>query len=328
MLFNKKALIFLIIISCYLSFKNKNTFSFSTPKGFPKLKVPDDNPITEYKIELGKMLFFDKMMSRDSSISCASCHNPKYAFTDQLKKSRGIKGRATSRNTPTLMNIAYNNSFLRDGVNPSLEAQVIVPIHEKNEFDFHILLLAERMKKNQKYMQLSMKAFGEEPNPKIISNAIATYERTLISGNSRFDKFYYHGDSNALNGSEIRGLKLFYEDLNCTSCHSGFNFSNGEIVNIGLYEKYSDIGKMRVSLNESDNGKFKVPTLRNISITYPYMHDGSMKSLEEVVDHYISGGKMNANKDKRINPVNISEKEKHDLIAFLKSLTDSSFNVR
>ena len=328
MLYNKKTFIFFFVISFCISFKNKKTSSFSIPKGFPEFSIPVDNPITEDKIKLGKMLFFDKMLSRDSSISCASCHNPEYAFTDQLKKSIGIKGRVSTRNSPTLMNVAYNSSFLRDGVNPSLEAQVIVPIHEKNEFDFHILLAAERMKKNNEYVQLSIKAFGEEPNPKIISNAIATYERTLLSGYSRFDKFYYYGDSTALSTSEVRGMKLFFNDLNCTSCHSGFNFSNGGIVNIGLYEKYNDIGKMRVSLNEIDNGKFKVPTLRNISVTYPYMHDGSLGSLNEVIDHYISGGKMNPNKDKRIEPIKITQNEKIDLIAFLESLTDSSFIVR
>ncbi len=327
MLFNKKVLLFLIITFFFFSFKNKTIF-FSVPSDFPKLVVPKENPITSEKIRLGKMLFFDKMLSRDSSISCASCHNPKYAFTDQLKKAKGVKDRMVSRNTPTLTNIAYNHSFLRDGVNPSLEAQVIVPIHEKNEFDFHILLVAERMKKNKKYVELSKKAFGEEPNPKVISNAIASYERTLISSNSRFDQYNFHGDSLALNASEIRGMKLFYNNLNCSSCHSGFNFSNGEIVNTGLYENYNDVGKMRVTLDQSDNGKFKVPTLRNISITYPYMHDGNIKTLEEVIDHYIKGGEKNPNKDERIKPFNLSKLQKQDLIAFLKCLTDSSFIAR
>ena len=165
-----------------------------TPLGFPKINVPNDNPITKAKIDLGEKLFFEKLLSRDSSISCASCHNPSYAFTDGLQKARGIKNRKVSRNTPTLTNIAYNTSFLRDGVNPSLEAQVIVPIHEKNEFDFHILLVAERLKKKKEYVALFEKAFGEMPSPKLISNAIATYERTLISGNSRYDKFMFHKD--------------------------------------------------------------------------------------------------------------------------------------
>ena len=295
-----------------------------TPLGFPKINVPNDNPITKAKIDLGEKLFFEKLLSRDSSISCASCHNPSYAFTDGLQKARGIKNRKVSRNTPTLTNIAYNTSFLRDGVNPSLEAQVIVPIHEKNEFDFHILLVAERLKKKKEYVALFEKAFGEIPSPKLISNAIATYERTLISGNSRYDKFMFHKDSSALSNKEIRGMQLFNKH-NCVSCHSGFNFTNGEVVNNGLYENYEDIGKMRVTLDPSDKGAFKVPTLRNVALTAPYMHDGSVKSLEAVIDHYIKGGFVNPNKDKRIKSISLSENEKQDLVAFLECLTDSSF---
>ena len=298
-----------------------------TPLGFPKINVPNDNPITKPKIDLGEKLFFEKLLSRDSSISCASCHNPSYAFTDGLQKARGIKDREVTRNTPTLTNIAYNTSFLRDGVNPSLEAQVIVPIHEKNEFDFHILLVAERLKKKKEYVALFEKAFGEMPSPKLISNAIATYERTLISGNSRYDKFMFHKDSSALSNKEIRGMRLF-DKLNCISCHSGFNFTNGEVVNNGLYENYDDLGKMRVTLDPKDRGSFKVPTLRNIALTSPYMHDGSLKTLEEVINHYAKGGENNENKDKRVLPFKLNDEEKLELMAFLQSLTDSSFITR
>ena len=298
-----------------------------TPLGFPNINVPNDNPITKAKIDLGKKLFFEKLLSRDSSISCASCHNPSYAFTDGLQKARGIKNREVTRNTPTLTNIAYNNSFLRDGVNPSLEAQVIVPIHEKNEFDFHILLVAERLKMKKEYVALFEKAFGEMPSPKLISNAIATYERTLISGNSRYDKFMFHKDSSALSNKEIRGMQLFNKH-NCVSCHSGFNFTNGEVVNNGLYENYDDLGKMRVTLDPKDRGSFKVPTLRNIALTSPYMHDGSLKTLEEVISHYAKGGENNENKDNRVVPFKLNDEEKLELMAFLQSLTDSSFITR
>ena len=297
------------------------------PFGFPDIIVPEDNPMSDAKIELGKKLFFEKLLSRDSSISCATCHNPKYAFTDGLEKAKGIKDREVSRNTPTLTNIAYNTSFLRDGVNPSLEAQVIVPIHEKNEFDFHILLAAERLKKKKEYVDLSLAAFGEIPNPKVISNAIASFERTLISGNSRYDQFTFQKDSSALSINELRGMHLFNKH-NCVSCHSGFNFTNGEVVNNGLYQHYEDIGKMRVTLDSNDKGAFKVPTLRNVALTAPYMHDGSLKSLEAVVDHYIKGGFDNPNKDNRIKELSLSENDKQDLVAFLKCLTDSSFIVR
>ena len=322
-----KTLLFSLVLFAVLTSSNLKLNQIEIPFGFPKIIVPEDNPLSEAKIELGKKLFFEKLLSRDSSISCATCHNPKYAFTDGLEKAKGIKDREVSRNTPTLTNIAYNTSFLRDGVNPSLEAQVIVPIHEKNEFDFHILLAAERLKKKKEYVDLSLAAFGEIPNPKVISNAIASFERTLISGNSRYDQFTFQKDSSALSINELRGMHLFNKH-NCVSCHSGFNFTNGEVVNNGLYQHYEDIGKMRVTLDSNDKGAFKVPTLRNVALTAPYMHDGSLKSLEAVVDHYIKGGFDNPNKDNRIKELRLSEKDKQDLVAFLKCLTDSSFIVR
>ena len=322
-----KTLLFSLVLFAVLTSSNLKLNQIEIPFGFPKIIVPEDNPLSEAKIELGKKLFFEKLLSRDSSISCATCHNPKYAFTDGLEKAKGIKDREVSRNTPTLTNIAYNTSFLRDGVNPSLEAQVIVPIHEKNEFDFHILLVAERLKKKKEYVDLSLAAFGEIPNPKVISNAIASFERTLISGNSRYDQFTFQKDSSALSVNEIRGMHLF-NNHNCVSCHSGFNFTNGEVVNNGLYQQYEDIGKMRVTLDPKDKGAFKVPTLRNVALTAPYMHDGSLKSLEAVVDHYIKGGFDNPNKDNRIKKLSLSENERQDLVAFLKCLSDSSFIVR
>ena len=322
-----KTLLFSLVLFAVLTSSNLKLNQIEIPFGFPEIIVPEDNPLSEAKIELGKKLFFEKLLSRDSSISCATCHNPKYAFTDGLEKAKGIKNREVSRNTPTLTNIAYNTSFLRDGVNPSLEAQVIVPIHEKNEFDFHILLAAERLKKKKEYVDLSLAAFGEIPNPKVISNAIASFERTLISGNSRYDQFTFQKDSSALSINELRGMHLFNKH-NCVSCHSGFNFTNGEVVNNGLYQHYEDIGKMRVTLDSNDKGAFKVPTLRNVALTAPYMHDGSLKSLEAVVDHYIKGGFDNPNKDNRIKELRLSEKDKQDLVAFLKCLTDSSFIVR
>ena len=322
-MFNK--LLYGIVFLFFLSKPFKKESILLIPDGFPDPEIPIDNELTLERIEYGKKLFFEKLLSRDSSISCASCHQPQLAFTDGRKTAIGIKNRVVSRNTPTLTNIVYNTSFLRDGVNPSLEAQVIVPIHEKTEFDFQILLVAERLKKIDAYVQLSTKAYGEIPNPENISKAIASYERTLISGNSRFDKFYYSDDSSALTDSEKRGMDLFYNQLYCADCHSGFNFSNGEIVNNGLYKEYQDIGKMRLTLNDKDNGLFKVPTLRNISVTEPYMHDGSLSSLEEVIDHYAKGGEGHDNQHPSIVSFNINEEEKADLISFLFCLTDSSF---
>ncbi len=322
-MFNK--LLYGLIFLIFLSKPFKKESILLIPEGFPDPEIPVDNELTLERIEYGKKLFFEKLLSRDSSISCASCHQPQLAFTDGRKTAVGIKNRVVSRNTPTLTNIVYNKTLLRDGVNPSLEAQVIVPIHEKNEFDFQILLVAERLKKIDAYVQLSKKAYAEIPNPDNISKALASYERTLISGNSRFDEFYYSGDSLALTDNEKRGMDLFYNQLYCTECHSGFNFSNGEIVNNGLYKEYQDIGKMRLTLNEKDNGLFKVSTLRNISVTGPYMHDGSIATLEEVIDHYAKGGEGHDNQHPSIVSFEINEEEKEDLISFLFCLTDSSF---
>lgn len=324
MSFNKLKVLALALFFFLISFTRNKVYYSIIPKGFPELSIPADNELTNEKIELGKKLFFEKLLSRDSSISCASCHKPELAFTDGLKNPKGIKDRLVSRNTPTLTNIAYNKNFLRDGVNPTLEAQALVPIHEKNEFDFHILLAAERLKKKPSYVQLFEKAYGGIPTPKLITKAIASYERTLISGNSRYDQYIYQNKKHALSSSEKKGLKLFNK-LYCVSCHSGFNFSNGEIVNNGLYEKYEDVGKMRVSLKEIDNGCFKVPTLRNIALTAPYMHDGSIQTLEEVIDHYMQGGNSHPNKHPFIKPFSLDNSDRKNLVLFLKSLSDSSF---
>lgn len=324
MSFNKLKVLALALFFFLISFTRNKVYYSIIPKGFPELSIPADNELTNEKIELGKKLFFEKLLSRDSSISCASCHKPELAFTDGLKNPKGIKDRLVSRNTPTLTNIAYNKNFLRDGVNPTLEAQALVPIHEKNEFDFHILLAAERLKKEPSYVQLFEKAYGGVPSPSLIVKSIASFERTLISGNSRYDQYIYQNKKYSLSSSEIKGLNLFNK-LNCVSCHNGFNFSNGEIVNNGIYENYDDVGKMRVTNQEKDNGCFKVPTLRNIALTAPYMHDGSFETLGDVIDHYSKGGKNNINKHPSISPFVITKSEKENLISFLKTLTDSSF---
>ena len=265
------------------------------------------------------------MMSRDSSLSCASCHQPQFAFSDGRQKSVGIKGRQVSRNAPTLTNVAYQPYFLLDGLNPSLETQVKIPIHEHNEFDFHILLIAERMKQDSLYVSLSKDAYNSEPSPQVIAYAIACYERTLISGNSPYDQYFYQGNKTALNDSEIRGMNLFFDDLYCASCHGGFNFSDSRLTNNGLYTNYTDQGRARLTKKTEDQAIFKTPTLRNIGFSAPYMHDGSFESLEQVIDHYSSGAKGHFNQDPLIQPFNISQDQKQDLIAFLIALNDSAF---
>ncbi len=312
-------LLFIVVIGV-----SSDPYSLLTPKGFPQVYIPKDNSLSDSKIELGKKLFFDKMMSRDSTLSCASCHMPEFAFSDGKQKSTGIKGRMVDRNAPTLTNVAYQPYFMLDGLNPSLEAQVKVPIHEHNEFDFHILLIAQRMKQDSSYKALARKAFNSLPNPKVIAYSLASYQRTLLSGNSNYDQ-YINGNESAISPAQKRGMKLFFDELYCASCHSGFNFSDSRLTNNGLYKKYKDKGRARLTNLKQDQAIFKVPTLRNIGFTAPYMHDGSFQNLEQVINHYSSGANAHFNQDTIIKPFHLSQDQKQDLIAFLISLNDSSF---
>ncbi|MGB0982663.1 MAG: cytochrome-c peroxidase, partial [Saprospiraceae bacterium] len=215
--------------------------------------------------------------------------------------------------------------YTRAGGVPTLEMQILVPIQEHNEFDFNILLIVERLKNNPIYVQMASESYGREPNAFVITRALANFERSLISGYSRYDQFENY-NKNTLSKSEQRGMDLFFSDkTNCSSCHSDFNFTNYAFENNGLYEEYTDEGRFRLTQNETDKALFKVPTLRNIELTSPYMHDGSFQSLEEVVEHYNSGGKNHPHKNALIQPLNLSNKEKKELVAFLKSLTDESF---
>ena len=314
----------IILLLCVFLGVLTDPYSLLLPPGFPTPYIPENNQLTHSRVELGKKLFFDQMMSRDSSLSCSTCHLPQLAFTDGRKKSIGIKGQQVSRNAPTLTNVAYLPYLLLDGLNPSLEAQVKVPIHEHNEFDFHILLIAERMKQDSLYVALSKQAYNTEPNPKVIAYSIAAYQRTLISGNSAYDQFK-NGNKTALNASQKRGMNLFFDELYCTSCHGGFNFTDSRLTNNGLYADYPDKGRARLTKKKEDEAIFKVPTLRNIGFTAPYMHDGSFQDLEQVLDHYSSGAKGHFNQDSIIKPFDLSQNQRHDLIAFLHALNDSTF---
>lgn len=296
------------------------------PAGFPNIKFPNDNSFSLARWELGKKLFYDPILSLDGSISCASCHNPKFAFSDSVSLSNGVIQRAGVRNTPTLTNVAYQPYFLKEGSVPSLEMQVLVPIQEENEFAHNIVDIANKLLTDTTYVIMSILAYNRPPDAFIITHAIATFERTLISGNSPYDKFINQKNSTALTDQQQKGMQLFFSNrVNCTACHSGFNFTNYAFENNGLDTMYSDIGRMRFTKKESDKGLFKVPTLRNVAITGPYMHDGSIATLKEVISHYNDGGFDYDNKSKLIVPLNLSPNEQADLVAFLESLTDTIF---
>ena len=296
------------------------------PAGFPQPDIPEDNLLTRSRVELGRRLFYDPALSRDSTRSCGSCHFAQMAFSDSVAVSFGIEGRPGTRNAPTLANVIYQKKLLREASVPTLEMQVLVPIQEHNEFDFNILEIAERLNRMPGYVVAAQEAYGRAPDAFVITRSIAAFERTLLSGNSPFDQWYFQGKSAAMTESAKRGYALFQnEQLNCSKCHEGFLFTNQELANNGLYEVYPDSGLMRLTGLESDRAMFKIPSLRNVAVTAPYMHDGSLPTLGAVVEHYNSGGQAHQNKSPLLRPLGLTAGEKADLLAFLNALTDTGF---
>lgn len=327
-----KVTLFIIAISTFLGCENKNIPTIEIDQdiflttGFPEIEYPEDNEFTQERWELGKKLFYDNILSLDSSINCGSCHKASLAFSDDIAFSNGVKNRPGIRNSPTLANVAYHPYYTRDGGVPTLEMQALVPLQEHNEFDFNILKAGERLRQDSQYITQSYDAYGREPDYYVITRALANFQRSLISSNSRFDQYTFGNIQNALTKEEKAGMKLFYSaKTNCSLCHSDHNFTNYSFANNGLYENYEDNGRMRLTGEIDDKAKFKIPTLRNIEVTAPYMHDGSLKSLREVIEHYNQGGINHINKSDLIKPLGLTTIEKEELIAFLRSLTDNDF---
>ncbi len=301
-------------------------YTLRVPTGFPMPDIPPDNALTKSRVELGRRLFYDPALSADSTRSCGSCHAAYLAFSDSTAVSLGIESRAGSRNAPTLANVAYQKKLLREGGVPTLEMQIFVPIQEHNEFDYNILLVAERLNRMPEYVAMAEKAYGRMPDAFVITRSIAAFERTLLSGDSPYDQWVFQGKFNALSASEKRGLELFQSDrLNCSKCHEGFLFTNQDFTNNGLYEVYPDSGRIRLTGLDSDRAVFKVPSLRNVALTAPYMHDGSLPTLEAVIVHYQTGGKSHPNKSPLLKSFTLTTQERADLLAFLGSLTDEGF---
>jgi cytochrome c peroxidase len=293
------------------------------PFGFPPITFPDDNQPTQNRIDLGKKLFFDPIMSRDSSVSCATCHLPEKAFADNLKVSIGINGRKVDRNSPSLLNVAYQPVLFWDGGVPTLEMQVLAPIDNHAEFDFDINEIVKRLAKHPQYPLLFQKAYNQNPSVFAVTRAIANFERSLIGGTSKYDRFLKNLDSTVFTLSEKNGMKIFFgENGECFHCHGGFNFTDNSFRNNGLYLVYPDSGRAKITSLKQDVGKFKVPSLRNVEKTAPYMHDGSLATLEDVMAHYMKGGNKHPNKSGVILPLHLSKQEQQDLLNFLKTLTD------
>lgn len=300
-------------------------YPLALPIGFPMPDIPDDNTLTNVRVALGKKLFYDPILSRDSSISCASCHLPQRAFSDTIAISAGVAGLLGKRNAIALANVAYQPRLMREGGVPTLEMQVLAPISDHFEMDFNLLDAAQRLQNNSDYSDLSLRAYDRLPDAYVITRALAAFERILLSGNSLYDQYTYQGKSNALSQSAKNGMTLFH-NLGCDNCHNGLNFSNYAYENNGLYADYSnDTGKERLTYKPEDIGKFKVSSLRNIALTAPYMHDGSLHTLSAVIDHYANGLQNHPNQSPLLQGFTISEQEKANLIQFLESLTDWDF---
>jgi cytochrome c peroxidase len=285
--------------------------------------VPEDNPMTPAKIELGKLLYFDPRLSVDNTVSCATCHDPKRGFTDQRPFSEGVDGKTGTRNSPTVINTAFGNFQFWDGRAPSLEEQAKGPIENPVEMAHTLEGARGKIAAIGGYRPYFVAAFGDaEVTVDRMANAIATYERTVLSGNSAWDRFVYGGDETALSPSAQRGLALFEGKANCTRCHIGFNLTDGLFHNIGVSmdSEDPDLGRYVVTQDEKDKGAFKTPTLRDIQKTAPYMHDGSVATLEEVMDLYVMGGESNPWLDSNMEELDLDDQEIADVLAFLRSL--------
>lgn len=315
----------LIVLFAFFVFSLSQCSDFNSIEArLGKMPIPAENPQTQEKIELGKKLFFDKRLSKDNAVSCASCHITSLAFTDRKAKSRGFHGRISMRNAPTLLNVGFQHTLMFDGEIPSLEMQTVVPIKDSSEMASEMKILIPKLRAITKYQEAAKRIFDRNFDAYVLTRALASFQRTLVSYQTPWDDFNA-GDKSALNKIERGGWKLFSQKLYCTKCHAPPHFTNFETENNGLYESYKNIedkGRYRINGDSLEIGSFKVPTLRNIAITGPYMHDGSINTLDEIIDHYKKGGNGHKNQHPIIRSFALTAKEKKALIAFLKTLSD------
>jgi cytochrome c peroxidase len=319
----------LILQACHepaISWPDDRPIEVKKPQFFPAFDYPVDNRPTTLRVLLGRTLFYDTRLSANGTTHCGSCHVLSAAFTDGRATSPGMSGIGGNRNAPTLANIAWMNRLMMEGGVPSLETQALAPLHDSLEMGHNMMHVVERLNRDGDLNALAKKAYGRDSiDPYVITRALACFQRTFVSGDSRHDRFNL-GQKDQMNASELRGKDLFFsERTQCSSCHSGVFFTDMDYHNIGLSLAYADPGKARATHEAEDVGKFKTPTLRNIQLTSPFMHDGSMSSLEEVIAFYNRGGEPHDNRDARIQPLHLSDQEQADLVAFLISLTDWNF---
>lgn len=328
----KKVLVFIASILGFsgIGFSSENLVYQA---GHPSLKaaytlgapiINKDNPMTKESVELGKHLFFDPRLSGDGNMSCASCHNPSLGWSDALPTARGDRGMLLGRASPSVFNVAFNAIQMWDGRAKTLEDQATgpmeAPVEMRTDFDKMLAWLSS----NKGYRAMFAKAYPGEPIDKVtIEKAIANFERTVVSNNSRFDR-WIAGEKDAMTENEIRGFKLFNGKAHCSACHSGANFTDSSFHNIGLasFGKESpDVGRHAIRPVKMAKGAFKTPTVREVERTAPYFHDGSAKTLWDVVEHYDRGGDNKDNLSPNIFPLGLTLQEKGDLVAFMRALT-------
>jgi len=366
-------LVVLIFLSaCSEKQSIKSNYQWQIIKGFPKPQVPENNKMSQAKVDLGRAIFYDKNLSANQTQSCESCHRQAFAFGENIERSIGSTGQSHRRNAPALVNIAYNKTltWAHDGLT-TLERQILLPMFGESPIELGITGHEEQILarfRTDNYLTLFERAFpNQNVSYDLIVKSLASFVRSLISLKSPFDQYAYANDDNAVSESALRGMTLFFsERLECHHCHGGFNFTQStshekQLIdrrpfhNTGLYNvgntnledtslvnsntgyPIHDVGLAEISLQSKDNGRFRAPTLRNIAVSAPYMHDGSMTSLSEVLEFYAAGGRNiisgKHQGDGRLNPLKsvfikgfeMNEQDKLDLIAFLETLTDQSF---
>lgn len=324
----KKSIALIVFVSfTAIGFKASEQTNIATPKGWPKPNYDfAKKPLKPSTIELGRVLFYDPILSRNNTISCASCHSPYNAFTHvDHALSHGIDDKIGTRNSPALMNLAWNKLFMWDGAVNNIEVQALAPMHNKVEMDETIEHVVVKLQASKMYPPLFRKAFGDS----IITGehtlkAIGQFMLTLVSANAKYDSVMRH--QNTFTTQEQNGYRLF--KTHCSTCHTEPLFTNLSFENNGLPvdTTLNDFGRTRISHNPSDSLRFKVPTLRNIEYSYPYMHDGRFKTLSAVLKHYTSGIQNSSTLSPALQqPITLTANEKIDLIAFLLTLSDKSF---
>jgi cytochrome c peroxidase len=293
------------------------------PKTVP---APADNQPNADRVALGKMLFFDPRLSRDGNMSCGTCHSPLFGWSDGLPTGRGFQSKALGRASPTVVNTAYNTIQLWDGRKKSLEEQAMGPMEANSEMNIEMSVLFAFLNVSSGYRVYFEKAYPGEPiDANTLSKAIASFERTVVSTNSPFDR-WLHGDANAMTAQQLRGFRVFKDPNggNCAVCHQPPNFTDNGFHNVGLPSwgmENPDVGRYAFKPVKTMKGAFKTPTLRDIDLTGPYFHDGSAKALMDVVEHYNQGGKVKTNLAPDLKELNLTQEDKEALVAFMHALT-------